>query len=32
VVEELKDLDVDNMTPLEALQALAELRRKADES
>ncbi len=32
VVEELKELDVENMTPVQALQALAELRRKAEES
>jgi len=31
VVEELKDLDVENMTPVQALQALAELRRKAED-
>jgi DNA mismatch repair protein MutS len=32
VVEELKKLNVDAMTPLEALNALAELRKKAGES
>ncbi len=31
VVEELKGLDPENMTPLQALQALTELRRKAEE-
>ncbi len=31
VVEELKELDVENMTPVQALQTLAELKRKARE-
>ena len=31
VVEELKELDVENMTPVQALQALAELKRKAEQ-
>ncbi|MCD6361669.1 MAG: DNA mismatch repair protein MutS [Armatimonadetes bacterium] len=31
VLERLKDLDIEGMTPLEALQLLAELKRKAEE-
>ena len=30
-VEELKELDVETMTPLQALQILADLKRKAEE-
>ncbi|MBQ1842990.1 MAG: hypothetical protein II133_00140, partial [Lachnospiraceae bacterium] len=31
LVNELKDIDVNNLTPIEALNKLSELRKKADE-